>query len=108
MWRCCAWTCGASTGEVAAVACVPNTKTKVFSHAARQLTKRPDTKQEFVCSDTWPNKEGFWLQMGVKGGHIMNSKSSAHSGTNALIALKPWPTFCRPFVPTILPIVRSC
>jgi len=62
-----AWTCGTSTGEVAAVALVPSTKTQDFAHAATQLTRRPDFKQTFMCSDTWPNKEAFWLQMGVQG-----------------------------------------
>ena len=62
-----AWTCGTSTGEIAVVALVPSTKTEEFAHAAMQLTKRPDFKQSFMYSDTWPNKEAFWLGMGVEG-----------------------------------------
>jgi len=62
-----AWTCGTSTGEVAAVALVPSTKTEEFAHAAMQLTKRKNFKQTFMCSDTWPNKEAFWLSLGVQG-----------------------------------------
>jgi len=62
-----AWTCGTSSGKIAAVALVPSTKTADFAHAATQLTKRKEFSQTFMCSDTWPNKEGFWLQMGVKG-----------------------------------------
>jgi len=62
-----AWTCGTSTGEIAAVALAPTTKTEDFAHAAKQLTTRKEFKQTFMCSNTWPNKEGFWLKMGVKG-----------------------------------------
>jgi len=62
-----AWTCGAQTGEVAAVALAPSTKTQHFAHGANQLTRRPNFKQSFVHSDTWPHKEGFWLQLGVQG-----------------------------------------
>ena len=62
-----AWTCGTSTGEVAAVALVPSTKAEHFSHAATQLTMRPCFTQTHMHSDTWPSKEGFWLKKGVKG-----------------------------------------
>jgi len=47
-----AWTCGTQTGEVAAVALVPSTKTEDFAHEATQLTKRPNFKQKFMYSDT--------------------------------------------------------
>jgi len=62
-----AWTCGTQTGEVACVALVPSTKTEDFAHCASQLTRRPNFKQEYMHSDAWPNKEGFWARFGVQG-----------------------------------------
>jgi len=62
-----AWTCGTQSGEVAAVALVPSTKTEHFAHGANQLTRRPMFKQTFMYSDTWPNKEAFWNRLGVEG-----------------------------------------
>jgi len=62
-----AWMCGTQTGEVACVALVPSAKTEDFAHCANQLTRCPSSKHCFMCSDTWPNKEAFWLQMNVEG-----------------------------------------
>jgi len=59
--------CGTQTGEVACVALVPSAKTEDFAHCANQLTRCPSSKHCFMCSDTWPNKEAFWLQMNVEG-----------------------------------------
>jgi len=55
-----AWTVGAETGETAAVASAPSTKTEDFSHAAQQLVKQPKFKPNTMCSDTWPHKNPFW------------------------------------------------
>ena len=64
-----AWTVGTGTGEIAAVALVPTTKTKDFSHAAKQLFSRPRFSPGFMHSDTWPNKNRFWqlISPGMEG-----------------------------------------
>jgi len=64
-----AWTVGTGTGEIAAVALVPTTKTKDFAHAARQVMKRPHFNPKGMCSDAWPNKNSFWgtLCPGMEG-----------------------------------------
>jgi len=64
-----AWTVGTGTGEIAAVALVPSTKTEDFAHAAKQLLDRPTFKPFVMYSDTWPSKNTFWsiLCPGIEG-----------------------------------------
>jgi len=54
------WDVATETGEIAAAVLVPTTKTKHFSHAAKQLSLRPNFKPSAMYSDTWPIKSSFW------------------------------------------------
>jgi len=54
------WDVSTETGEIAAAALVPTTKTTHCSHAAMQLTKRPSFKPSAMHSDTWPCKSSHW------------------------------------------------
>jgi len=58
-----AWDVATSTGEIATAACAPSTKTIHFSHAVRSLSRREGFKPKVMCSDTWPNEEGFWKRI---------------------------------------------
>ena len=54
------WDCANENGEIACAALVQSTKTKDFAHAAGGLARRLTFKPTGMCSDTWPNKAGFW------------------------------------------------
>ena len=54
------WDAANETGQVAAAVVVPSVKTQDFSHAAIQLSKRPNWEPKAMYSDTWPNMSGFW------------------------------------------------
>jgi hypothetical protein len=54
------WDVATSTGEIAAAVLVPSTKTKTFSHAAKQLSRRASFTPQAMYSDTWPNKDKYW------------------------------------------------
>ncbi|CAB9503917.1 unknown protein [Seminavis robusta] len=63
------WDVATSTGEIATAVLVPTTKTKHFSHAAKQLTEREGFNPKAMYSDTWPNKQDFWHRLfpGLEG-----------------------------------------
>jgi len=63
------WDVATETGEIASAVLVPTTKTMHFAHAAQQLAKRPSFAPKVMCSDTYPNKSGFWplLFNGIEG-----------------------------------------
>ena len=58
-----AWDVATDTGEIATVVLVKTTKTTDFSHAAKQLLRRPGFNPTAMCSDTWPHKSAFWSLM---------------------------------------------
>jgi len=105
-----AWTSGTGTGETAAVALVPLTKTEDFAHASKQLTQRKNCVQNFMYSNTWPNKEDFWLQIhGVKGQLGLFHYEQRILRTlkrNMLIVQGHVLTFWRAFIPTTRRIMR--
>ena len=55
-----AWDVATDTGEIAPTVLVTSTKTQHFSHAAKQLLKRPGFNPKAMCSDTWPHKDDYW------------------------------------------------
>jgi len=57
------WDVGTDTGEIACAVLAPSTKTKDFSHAAQQLTKRPTFAPSVMHSDTWPSKSEHWERL---------------------------------------------
>jgi len=63
------WDVATSTGEIAAIVCVPTTKTIHLSHAARLLLQHPQFTPDAMYSDTWPNKSEYWESLipNVKG-----------------------------------------
>ena len=54
------WDVSTETGEIASAVLVPTTKTRHFSHAAKQLAKRSNFVPAAMYSDTWPVKSTFW------------------------------------------------
>jgi hypothetical protein len=54
------WDVATETGEIATAVLVPSTKTKDFSHAAIQLSRRSMFKPSAIYSDRWPTKVGYW------------------------------------------------
>jgi len=54
------WDVATETGEIAAAALAPTTKTMHFAHAAQSLTRHPNFKPKVMHSDTCPNKSEFW------------------------------------------------
>ena len=65
------WDVATHTGEIAAAVLVPSTKTKHFSHAARQLMNREGGRftPRVMHSDTWPHKMEYWQKLveGLEG-----------------------------------------
>jgi len=54
------WDIGTDTGEIASAVLVPTTATADLSHAAIQVTRRPNFNPSAICSDRWPTKEDYW------------------------------------------------
>ena len=54
------WDVATETGEIACAVLVPSTKTRHFSHAARQLANRSTFLPSVMYSDTWPAKTDYW------------------------------------------------
>ncbi len=54
------WDVATETGGIATAVLLPSTKTTHFSHAAKQLSRRPNFKPKVMYSDTYPSKSEYW------------------------------------------------
>ena len=54
------WDVATDTGETASAVLVRSTKTRDFSHAAEQLSRREHFNPRAMHADTWPIKSSFW------------------------------------------------
>ena len=100
-----AWTVGTGTGEIAAVALVPSTKTIDFAHAAKQLMCRPGFKPKAMHSDTWPSKNTFWQMMspGMEG-----RLGSFHCEQRIIATMRKKHVDCSEAVTDLLACICTC